>query len=136
MVLALAVVLGAASVARGELRPRAVIVVGPSGDVSLRVGERLLWRGSSAGTQVVSDVVWSRAGDAVAFATRDRAGRTRLVVVMVAGDAHGQSVSWAVPTRVLTASRPVVVWLDARRLLLGASALQPALVASWTMTSR
>jgi hypothetical protein len=134
--LALAVLLGGASVARGELRPRAVVVAGPRGDLSLRVGERQVWRGSGAGTRVVSDVVWSRAGDAVAFATRDRAGRTRLVVVMVGGDAHGQSVSWSVPPRALTASRPVVVWLGARRLVLGASELQPAVVASWTMASR
>jgi hypothetical protein len=133
--LALVVLFGAAGAAHAEVRRHAVVSAGPRGDATVRVGERVLWRGPSPGTRVVSDVVWSRTGDAVAFATRDREGRARLVVVMVGGDAHGQSVSWAVPARALTVSRPVVVWLDARRVMLGASELQPALVASWTVAS-
>ncbi len=132
---ALALLLGGAGAAHGEIRQRAVVAAGPRGDASVRVGERVLWRAPTPGMRVVSDVVWSRAGDAVAFATRDRAGRTGLVVVMVGGDVHGQAVTWAVPPRAITVRRPAVIWLDARRVVLGASALQPALIASWTTTS-
>lgn len=132
---ALVVLLGAAGAAHAEVAQRAVVAAGPRGDASVEVGGRVLWRSPRAGTRVVSDLVWSRARDAVAFATRDRAGSTRLVVVMVGGDVHGQAVSWAVPARALRASRPVIVWLDARRVVLGASELQPAVVASWTMGS-
>jgi hypothetical protein len=136
--LALVVLLGAgnmAGAAHAEVAQRAVITAGPRGDASVQIGRRVLWRSQSAGTRVVSDVVWSRAGDAVAFATRERAGRTRLVVVMVGGDAHGETVSWPVPARAITVRRPVIVWLDARRVTLGASELQPALVASWSVAS-
>lgn len=133
--LGLVVLLAGAGPASGEVRQRAVVAAGARGDASVRVGERVLWRAPSPGTRVVSDVVWSRAGDAVAFATRDRAGRTRLVVVMVGGDVHGQTVTWPVPAAAIKVSRPAVSWLDARRVLLGASDLQPALIASWTTAS-
>jgi hypothetical protein len=134
--LALAMLLGGTAAAHGEVRQRAVVAAGSRGDASVRVGERVLWRASNPSTRVVSDVVWSRAGDAVAFATRDRVGHMRLVVVMVGGDAHGQAVSWAVPPRAINVSRPSVIWLDARRVSLGASELQPTLVASWTIALR
>jgi hypothetical protein len=133
--LALATLLGGAGAAQGEIRQRAVVAAGPRGDASVWIGERVLWRDPYPGTRVVSDLVWSRAGDAVAFATRDRAGRTRLVVVMVGGDVHGQAVTWAVPPRAMNVRRPSVIWLGARRVVLGASQLQPALIASWTTTS-
>ena len=133
--LALAVLVCGAGAARGEVRQRAVVAAGPRGDASVRIGEQVLWRASNPGTRVVSDVVWSRAGDAVAFATRDRAGHLRLVVVMVGGDVHGQAVTWAVPPRAITVRRPAVIWLDARRVVLGASELKPALIASWNIAS-
>lgn len=131
----MAVLAGGASAAHGDIEQRAVVAAGPRGDASVRVGESVLWRAPGKGTRVVSDVVWSRAGDAVAFATRDRAGRTRLVVVMVGGDVHGQAVTWTVPPRAINVRRPAVIWLGARRVVLGASELQPALIASWTTAS-
>ena len=115
---------------------RPVVSTGPSGDPSIRLGARVLWRASSRRTQVASDVVWSRAGDAVAFATRDGAGRMRLVVVMVGGDLHGQVVSFAIPARPDAARRPHVIWLADQRVLVGASELEPTLVASWKVASR
>lgn len=135
LLLALAVLLGGASAAHGDTRQRTVVAAGPRGDASVRVGERVLWRAPSPGTRVVSDVVWSRTGDAVAFATRVRGGRTRLVVVMVGGDAHGQSVTWTVPPHAINVPRPAVIWVDARRVVLGASALEPSLIASWSTAS-
>jgi hypothetical protein len=59
---------------------------------------------------VVSDVVWSRAGDAVAYATRNRTGGMLLVVVMVGGDAdaHPEVVTWTVPPRAIKLRRPAV----------------------------
>ena len=132
----LATVLGGAGAARAEIaRERAVVSTGPRGDASVRVGTRVVWRAASPRTRVASDVVWSRARDAVAFATRDAGGRMELLVVMVGGDLHGQVVSFAIPPRA-DARRPVVTWLDGQRVLVGASELEPALVASWKVAAR
>jgi hypothetical protein len=130
--LALALLLCGTRASQGEVQPRATVAAGPRGDTSVQIGGRALWRAPTPGTRVVSDVVWSRAGDAVAFATRNQSGRTHLVVVIVRGDLHGQTVTWPVPPRAINATRPTVIWLDARRVVLGASELHPALIASWT----
>lgn len=136
MVGLLAALLGGAGAARAEIKARPVVSTAPGGAASVRLGARVLWRGSSPRTKVASDVVWSRAGDAVAFATRDAGGRMKLLVVMVGGDLHGQVVSFAIPAHADAARRPVVTWLDGQRVLVGASELEPALVASWKVASR
>jgi hypothetical protein len=136
MVGVLATVLGGATAASAEIHHRAVVSTGASGAASVRLGARVVWRASSPRTRVASDVVWSRAGDAVAFATRDAAGHMKLLVVMVGGDLHGQVVSFAIPSRAGTPRRPVVTWLDSQRVLVGESELEPALVASWKVASR
>ena len=132
----LATLLGGAGAASAEIAHRPVVSAGPRGDASVRLNGRVLWRASSPRTKVASDVVWSRARDAVAFATRDAAGHMKLLVVMVGGDLHGQVVSFAVPARADSLRRPVVTWLDGQRVLVGASELEPSLVASWKVASR
>lgn len=137
MIGVLAACLGGAGPARAEIaRERTVVSTGPRGDASVRLGARVLWRAPSPSTRVASDVVWSRARDAVAFATRDGAGRMKLLVVMVGGDLHGQVVSFGIPPRPDAARRPVVTWLDGQRVLVGSSELEPTLVASWKVASR
>jgi hypothetical protein len=99
-----------AGAARGECGSAPWVAAGSRGDASVRVGERVLWRAQSRGTRVVSDVVWSRAGDAVAYATRNRTGGMLLVVVMVGGDAdaHPEVVTWTVPPRAIKVRRLAV----------------------------
>jgi hypothetical protein len=81
-----------------------------------------VWRGVAR-----SPLVWSAAGDAVAFTGRARGGGDALVV-LVPGAAP---MTWAIPA----AAQPAraVMWLGPTSLGAGPSALQPRLVASFSV---
>jgi hypothetical protein len=80
------------------------------------------WRGS-----VVSPLVWSADGGAVAFVGRDARGRTTLVVVVPA-DAAPQVLVWPLPS-----PARAVTWLGPTRIGAGPSELEPRMVASFTV---
>jgi hypothetical protein len=98
-----------------------------------RVGNTVLvdgdpvWRGRG----VVSPLVWSTRGDALAFTARDRAGRHALIVLVVPDDAQPAALSWPIPR----AARPAraVTWLGPTRLGAGPTVLDPKVVASFAV---
>ena len=92
----------------------------------VRVDGQRVWRGQ----RVLSPLVWSDQGGALAFTARDRAGRTTLVVVVLLDGADPAAMTWAVPR----AAEPAraVTWLGATRLGAGPSELEPRLVASFS----
>jgi len=100
---------------RAEARRGAVVVDG-----------RRVWRGQ----RVISPLVWSDQGGALAFTGRDRAGRTTLVVVLFLDGADPAAMTWAVPRNAEPAR--AVTWLGATRLGAGPSELEPRLVASFS----
>lgn len=99
--------------ARAEVRGRAVWLDGT-----------LAWRGA-----VTSPLVWSRAGEAVAFAGRDSAGRAALVVV-VAG-VRPTVLTWPIPRSAQPAR--AVTWLGPTRIGAGPTELDPRIVASYSI---
>lgn len=86
-----------------------------------------IWRGRG----VVSPLVWSERGDAVAFTARDRAGKHALVVLVVSDDAEPAALTWPIPR----GARPAraVTWLGPRRLGAGPTELDPRVVASFSV---
>ena len=103
----------------------------PAGGDAVYVSRRLLWRGDSKREQVVSDIRWSRSRDAVAFATTDRLGVLKLVVVLVGGNTDGHVMSWPIPVASTPSATPTVTWLGRRRVAFGRSEVRPDVVASW-----
>lgn len=97
-----------------------------SGNTVLVDGDPL-WRGRS----VVSPLVWSRRGDAVAFTARDRAGRTALVVLVVPDGVTPATLSWPIPRAAEPARH--VTWLGPTRLGAGPTLLDPKVVASFSL---
>lgn len=97
-----------------------------AGDTVLVDGDPV-WRGRG----VVSPLVWSDRGDAVAFTARDRAGRHALVVLVVPDGAEPATISWPIPR----AARPAraVTWLGPTRLGAGPTVLDPRVVASFSL---
>jgi hypothetical protein len=97
-----------------------------AGRGEVRVDGRRVWRGR----RVLSPLVWSDQGGALAFTARDRGGRTTLVVVIFLDGADPAAMTWAVPR----AAEPAraVTWLGATRLGAGPSELEPRLVASFS----
>ena len=77
------------------------------------------WRGV-----VTSPLVWSAAGDAVAFAGQDPAGKARLVVVL----AGPTVMTWPLPQ-----PARAVFWLGPTRVAAGPSVLEPRAVASFSV---
>src|SRR5262249_61982062 len=82
-----------------------------------------------AGQDITPPLVWSRRGDAVAFAARDVRGSARLVVLLVQLDGSVTPLEWAIPR----AAQPAraVTWLGPTRVGTGPSALEPRATASW-----
>jgi hypothetical protein len=107
----------------------------PRGGEAVWIDGRLGWPESDAraAPRITTPLVWSRRGDAVAFAARE--GHTggsvhRLVVVVAAGGDEPVAITWAMPQ-----PARVVTWLGDRRVGAGPSALDPKVVASFS-TSR
>jgi hypothetical protein len=97
---------------------------------AVRVDGKRVWRGR----KVLSPLVWSRQGGALAFTGRDRGGRTALVVVVFVDGADPAAMSWTVPrtaepARAVTSPGPT-------RLGAGPSVLEPRLVASFSASLR
>ena len=94
----------------------------------MRVGERVVWCGSRR----VSEVVWSRSRQAVAFATRDRRGLA-LHVAFVGGLGAGTLLTWPATLELSKGQRPEVTWLSHNRVAMGRTIVRPQLVASWNL---
>ncbi len=110
-----------------QIRPRAA-----GGDV-LYVNDALVWPKEADRTATVTvSPRWAHQSDAIAFLARERQ-MTRLVVVLVSGDAAGQVLEWAVPRAALPAK--VITWMDARRVSVGEREMAPKMVASWDAPS-
>jgi hypothetical protein len=110
---------------------KAVARAHPTGGDAVYAGRRLLWRGHSKREQVVSKIRWSRTRDALAFATTDRLGVLKLVVVLVGGDTDGHVMTWPIPVSSAPSATPTVTWLGQRRVAFGRSQVRPDVVASW-----
>src|SRR5262249_43155939 len=93
------------------------------------VGRVPRWPERGAGQDITTPLVWSRRGDAVAFAARDVRGSARLVVLLVQLDGSVTPLEWAIPR----AAQPAraVTWLGPTRVGTGPSALEPRATASW-----
>jgi hypothetical protein len=113
-----------------EVRPR------PRGGEAVWIDGKIGWpEGASKIAPVVtSGVVWSKRGDAVAFAARERTGVTRLVVVLVDAATDPVAITWPIPTGALPARE--VMWLGPTRVGAGPAELQPRVVASFTTSER
>jgi hypothetical protein len=99
-----------------------------------RVGaRRLVWRAPSRHERIITDLSWSKRRDALAFATSNRTGWIKLVVVLVGGDLDGHTMTWPLPRRTSRPARPTVTWLGQRRVAFGRSELRPEVVASWSV---
>ena len=112
-----------------EVRARAT-----GGDAVYVRGARVWPRDITRSAVVTAAPRWSRTSQAIALLVRDKTV-TRLVVVLVRGETAGQVLEWDVPPNALPAR--VVTWLDAHRVSVGASEMEPKLVATWkASTSR
>ncbi len=110
-----------------EVRPRA------NGGEGVFVDDRLVWpKATARDAQIMTPVVWSRQGDAVALVSRDAHGLSQLVVAIVDGDAAGNALSWPIPPSALPAR--AVTWLGPTRVAAGPREMEPKVVASWTTT--
>jgi hypothetical protein len=86
------------------------------------------WRGGA----VLSPLVWSQGGDAVAFAARDRSGRAALIVLLPGvGSGRALVLSWLIPRAALPAR--AVTWLGPTRLGTGPTELEPRMIASFSV---
>ena len=108
-----------------EVRPRL------AGGQRVVVNGRSVWPEVRAPgrPEIVSALAWSRGSDAVAFLAREPTGFLFLVVAVADGTSF-QSISWLLPP-----SEPLraVTWLGERRVAAGPAALQPRVVASFTI---
>lgn len=111
-----------------EVRARA------SGGDGLYVDGAQVWPtpGHREHPQIVTPVVWSRGGDAVALVARGSAGNTTLVVAIVAGDAAGRALSWPIPKS--AGALRSIMWLGPTRVAVGPREMEPKVVASWTVS--
>jgi hypothetical protein len=106
-----------------EVRPRAT-----GGDALWVCGTRKWPKDPAHGGVVIAAPRWSRSGEALAMLVRQEM-TTRLVVVLVRGEAAGEVLEWTVPPEALPAK--VVTWLDAHRVSVGAREMEPKMVAMW-----
>jgi len=97
------------------------------GSEALFVDGKEVWR-EGGRVEVTSAPRWSKSGHGVAFLIRAY-GATKLVVVLVAGETAGNTLSWSVPPRALPARK--VIWLGIDRVAVGDSELEPKLIAGW-----
>ena len=108
-----------------EVRPR------PAGGQRVVIDGRTVWPEvrAPAHPEIASPLVWSRRSDALAFLAREPGGLL-LLVVAVADGATFQAIVWPLPP-----SEPLraVTWLGERRVAAGPAALQPRVVASFTI---
>jgi hypothetical protein len=94
---------------------------------ALLIDGREVWR-EAGPVQVTGAPRWSKSGHGVAFLVR-AAGVTRLLVILISGEAAGNILSWSVPPRALPARH--ISWLGSRKLALGETELEPKLVVGW-----
>ncbi len=87
------------------------------------------WPESPLRHSITSPLVWSRRGDAVAFAARDPRGFAKLVVLLVEPGGATQSLEWPIPMTAQPARS--VTWLGPTRVGTGPSPLEPRATASW-----
>jgi hypothetical protein len=80
---------------------------------------------------ITSPLVWSRRGDALAFAARAARGEARLVVLLVEPGGATQSLEWPIPATAQQAR--AVTWLGPTRVGTGPSALEPRATATWVV---
>jgi len=87
------------------------------------------WPETTVRHSITSPLVWSRRGDAVAFAARDARGGAKLVVLLVEPTGATQSLEWPIPATAQPAR--AVTWLGPTRVGTGPSPLEPRATASW-----
>jgi hypothetical protein len=124
--------------AEHKTRPAAIGRYRPTGADAVYLGRRvgsrrLVWRSPSRHERIITRVRWSKRRDALAFATANRKGWVKLVVVLVGGDLDGHTMTWPVPRRAHKASHPTVTWLGRRRVAFGRTEVRPDVVASWSV---
>lgn len=119
--------------AAGPLRGQAVAQLVRVGASSVHVAGRRVWRPRSPGERIITGVVKSRSGAAVAFATRCARGEVTLFVVLLGPEVHGHVMTWPIPARARRAGKANVMWLGERRVGFGYSPVRPAVVASWRL---
>jgi len=83
--------------------------------------------------KIITEISWSKRRDALAFATTNRSGAIKLVVVLIGGELDGHVMTWPIPPRDRARARPTVTWLGRRRVAFGRSELRPEVVASWSV---
>jgi hypothetical protein len=121
--------------------PRRVAEIRPAaaGDC-LWIDGRRAWPppGKQGRARIVSPVVWSGSGDAVAFTTRDREGRGHLIVLLVTVQgvtaAAPEVLAWRLPA-IADAAR-AVTWLGPTRVGAGPTALDPKVAVSWVAAAK